>query len=212
MSIEPREYTLPDARLVEMAQPADRCLVWQPQTASIVLGHSSRIEQALFLDQVIADNIPIFKRPSGGETVLLSPKTLVISAIKSRNGIINAGKYFTYFNERIIRSLASLGVKNLHQRGISDITLGDRKVLGSAIYQNKDLVFYHAVLNVAESPLLMEKYIRHPEREPDYRSGRKHRDFVTSLECMGYNFNIETVKKAITGEFGKDCQLTRLQH
>jgi lipoate-protein ligase A len=37
------------------------------------------------------------------------------------------------------------------------------------------------VLNVAESVECINKYIRHPKREPDYRKGRNHNEFVTSI-------------------------------
>ena len=48
-------------------------------------------------------------------------------------------------------------------RGISDIAIDDLKILGSALYQNKDVVFYHAVLNVGESTNLMESILNIPQ-------------------------------------------------
>ena len=48
-------------------------------------------------------------------------------------------------------------------------------------------LIYHAVLNVSEDPGLFEKYLRHPGREPGYRTGRSHSEFVTSLKAEGYD-------------------------
>ncbi len=42
------------------------------------------------------------------------------------------------------------------------------------------------MINVRESVLLIERYIKHPVRQPGYRANRKHRDFVTSLFEQGY--------------------------
>ena len=58
--------------------------------------------------------------------------------------------------------------------------------MGSAIYQNKEKVFYHAVLNIQETSSLISKYIKHPQREPEYRQQRSHEDFVTSLKEQNY--------------------------
>ncbi|MCK7539718.1 MAG: hypothetical protein MZV63_56820 [Marinilabiliales bacterium] len=44
---------------------------------------------------------------------------------------------------------------------------------------------YHAVLNLGEGTDVFERYLRHPRREPDYRQGRLHSEFVTSLEGGG---------------------------
>ena len=47
-------------------------------------------------------------------------------------------------------------------------------------------MLYHAVLNVSMKVEVLERYIAHPPREPDYRKGRPHKDFVTSLSELGY--------------------------
>jgi len=42
------------------------------------------------------------------------------------------------------------------------------------------------VLNISEPVDTIESYLSHPKREPDYRQGRNHLDFVTSLLREGY--------------------------
>ena len=73
--------------------------------------------------------------------------------------------------------------------------------MGSAIYQNKDRLFFHAVLNVQESSTLIEHYIKHPRREPDYRRGRRHGAFVTSLAEKGYDIQMNQIIEALKKEF-----------
>lgn len=55
------------------------------------------------------------------------------------------------------------------------------------------MVFYHAVLNVSETPEFIGRYLKHPSREPDYRSGRRHEDFVTSVHQAGFQIPIEDI-------------------
>ena len=132
---------------------------------------------------------------------MLSPNTLAVSIVKCGEHMRFGKRYFHFFNERIIHALESAGVKGLNQRGFSDIAIADQKLVGSAIYQNKDRILFQAVLNISESGSIMEKYIKHPLREPDYRGGRSHKNFVTSLKDQGYYFDISWIKRTLENEF-----------
>jgi lipoate-protein ligase A len=204
MNIELKDYTLPDAYLLNGKVKDNTFIFWKPEFLCLVLGSSNRLEQAVYVQKVLLHKIPVYRRPSGGETILLSPKTLVISAVKFERGFLSVKNSFRYFNQRIIQALQSLGVKNLVEKGVSDLTIGDQKILGSAIYRNKDRMFYHAVLNVNESSRLIANYIRYPRREPDYRISRKHEDFVTSLAEQGYDFRLGEIKEQLKVEFSKN--------
>jgi lipoate-protein ligase A len=123
--------------------------------------------------------------------------------LKRGDGLRSPRLYFNAYNEKIIRALRGLGIKNLSANGISDICIGNQKILGSSIYRNKDRVFYHGVLNRAESVDVIERYLKHPLREPGYRDGRRHKDFVTSLSQQGYRFTGEEIRCNLIEELGK---------
>ena len=153
------------------------------------------------MDRVAADNIPVYKRPSGGESVVLSPNTVIISVLKKGQKLQSPKLYFKDYNKVVVRALGSLGIEDLGGRGISDICIGQRKILGSSIYRTRDIVLYHAVINRAESTAIFEKYLKHPTREPDYRKGRSHSEFVTSLVEQGYNLSGQEIMDALDREF-----------
>jgi len=201
VSIKVGKYDLPDSYLYENNIDTPLIKVWIPDKICIVLGRSNNSIDSLYRKNIIDDNIPVYKRPSGGETVLLTPKTLIISIAMNQSGFMGGKVYFKMINNKIIDSLKSLGIKNLNYRGISDIAINDLKILGSALYQNRDVVFYHAVLNVSESIELIEKYLKHPNREPDYRKNRSHKDFVTSLAKKNYSIDIDKIKNALENGF-----------
>jgi len=100
-------------------------------------------------------------------------------------------------NSLVIECLEDSGVTGLGARGISDITIGNRKILGSAMRNTHGSLIYQAVLNVSEDPRLFETYLRHPRREPDYRTGRSHSDFVTSLKAEGFDLPARDLLSAI---------------
>jgi len=196
-----RKYDLPDSYLFENDVVKSSSIVWIPDETCIVMGRSNNPSDSIFIEDVVADSIPVYKRPSGGETVVLSNKMVVLSIAVAQTDFKNGKSYFKDYNTKIISVLESFGIRNLGYKGISDITINDLKILGSSIYQNKFVVFYHAVLNVDESVSLIDKYLKHPLREPDYRKNRNHKDFVTSLFKENYNISIDKIKKAIEIEF-----------
>ncbi len=199
-SIKIKKYDLPDSYLFENNIFTSSNIVWEPSETCIVLGRSNNSDDSLYLNNIINDNIPVYKRPSGGETVLLSNKMLVISIAIKQSDFKSGKSFFKNYNNKIISALESLGIQDLGFKGISDITINNLKILGSAIYQNNLVVFYHAVLNVSESTSLIEKYLKQPKRQPDYRKSRSHKNFVTSLNNEKYNISIHDLKNAIENE------------
>jgi len=170
-------YTLPDIDLLN--GNSNQFMFWIPDKVYIVLGASNNPDEALNLDNVIKDNITILKRPSGGQTVLLTPNNIIIVAV---------------FIEKA-------GVENLSMMGISDIAVSGKKILGSAIYRNKKGLLYHAVLNLGEPSITFERYLKHPSKEPDYRQGRSHSEFVTSLKEKGYTKSYHHLENILSLSF-----------
>ncbi len=66
------------------------------------------------------------------------------------------------------------------------------------MYLNRGVLYYHAVLNISEEVSMISRYIKHPPREPDYRQGRSHEEFVTSLAKEGYKFDYYDIKNAVS--------------
>jgi lipoate---protein ligase len=194
-----KKYDLPDFDIMER-QDDFTVKVWRPDQMCLVLGQSNNPETSLVVEQVVEDQIPVYKRPSGGETVILTPNMLVISVVFRVPTLRNPKPYFVKVNSGIISALEKQGVTGLNQKGISDITIYDKKILGSSIYRTTEKMFYHAVLNISESIDTISKYIAHPAKEPDYRQGRSHKEFVTSLQEAGYELFIEHLEESIVQE------------
>ena len=195
MALSVRPYDLEDAFLFR--GNGNGYLVWQPGECQIVLGQSNTAENSLIAENVIRDNVPVTKRPSGGEAVILTPSTIAFTVSKAFSVPVQFRDFFRTVNSLVIDCLAGLGVEALGSRGISDIVIGNKKILGSSMRNTHGCLIYHAVLNVSEDPSLFEKYLRHPKREPDYRTGRSHSEFVTSLRAEGYDITPEILIPAL---------------
>ncbi|GAK57979.1 putative lipoate-protein ligase [Candidatus Vecturithrix granuli] len=154
---------------------------WEPEQIVVVLGRGNQAEREVCQDRCQDDHIPIIRRRGGGGTVVLSPGTLVISLVKRVQHQYHFHEYFQQINTYIIEALESLGIKNLNQQGYSDICIRDRKILGSSMYRSRDILFYTASLMIANDLTLLDRYLKHPSKEPEYRQGRSHLEFVTTL-------------------------------
>mgnify|MGYP001314940196 CR=1 FL=1 len=189
------EYNLPDTQLMDSA--TNSFLLWIPNKTYIVLGASNKVESAVKKDAILKDNITVLKRKTGGQTVVLTPNNLIISAVINDTSIMKPKDVFNRFNKHIIGAIEKKHTQKFKTRGISDIALGEMKVLGSSMYRGKGYLFYHAVLNFDEPSTTFQKYLTHPKNEPDYRKGRTHHEFVTSLKETGYSKDIHHLKSDI---------------
>ncbi|MEN6619794.1 MAG: hypothetical protein ABFC28_09965 [Rikenellaceae bacterium] len=190
------KYDLPDLRILDSASDYE-FFIWQPDNFYIILGRANNLEDSVFYQAALNDHIKIIKRPSGGESVMLSPKMVVFSLKQNFNHFKNPRHIFTIINKSLIVALTSIGIENLNFKGISDLSIKGKKILGSSMYLKNGTLFYHAVLNVCEDTTLISKYLKHPAREPDYRMGRDHNEFVTSIHKEGFILDIQLIIGAI---------------
>ena len=121
------KYSLPDSGLIDVEATDTKWTFWIPDDHYLVLGQSNKAEKSLYLERVAADNIKVVKRPSGGESVILTPKTLVISVRLFTEKLENPQTSFRKINNAIIKALEDMGVEKLHYKGISDISIGEKK-------------------------------------------------------------------------------------
>jgi lipoate-protein ligase A len=155
--------------------------VWIPDSNCIVLGNSQDPEKELRVDEIARDGIPVFKRMSGGGAVLLSSGCLCVGLRFAKQKGLHIQDYFSMGSDLIRAVVSGVMGADLQPRGISDLVAGDRKVAGCALYMPRDFVLY--LVSILFDPHFpdIEKYLAHPSKEPEYRSGRSHQDFLAGL-------------------------------
>ncbi|MBU1984394.1 hypothetical protein KJ815_08290 [bacterium] len=176
-------------------------MVFVPPCVMVVMGKGSDPAAELHANHILADGVPVIRRGTGGCAVVLSPEMIVVSFVVLHKRQQKSAEYFRAFNRTIIRALSDQGVTHLEHAGTSDIARHGRKIAGTAIYRNRRLVFYHAVINAAGEANLMERYLKHPPRTPDYRADRTHANFVTSLAAEGFRIDLSAFQNGIETEF-----------
>lgn len=158
---------------------------WVPEGRALVIGHSQDPEREIRKEAVERDGIPVHRRMGGGGAVLLSPACFCVGLRFAKVKGRSIQDYFAAGSDLIQRTvLSSLGIE-LIPHGISDLaysdSLGIRKVAGCSLYMPRDFALYLASVLVAPDYQDLETYLAHPSKEPDYREGRSHREFLVGL-------------------------------
>ena len=146
-----------------------------------VLGRSGRPEVELDVEAVMRSGVDIFRRKGGGCAVLLDSGTVVVSIAEALPGLGDVNKILLGYCRGLVDSLLAIGIAGITLEGISDLAFGGRKVAGTCLYRSKNIALFSACILVDADIPLMELCLRHPPREPAYRRGRNHGEFVATL-------------------------------
>ncbi len=164
-----------------LADGQPRLRVYQFPGTAVVLGRGSKPELELELEACREDRVPLVRRRGGGCAVVLDPGNLIVGVALRVPGIGRNLEHFERLTGWLAAALARLGLPGVRREGHSDLVLEDRKVGGGCIYRGRELLYYSTTLLMSPRPELMERYLRHPPREPEYRRGRRHAEFVGAL-------------------------------
>ena len=160
--------------------------IFVPAESSIVLGSANNQDLEVNVAACGEGNVPIFRRYGGGGTVVLYSGCVVVSlGCWVRESFQNT-LYFDLLNKSVIKALSNSwpDLPELSQAGISDIVSGGRKVAGTSLFRSRNYLLYQASILVDLDRDLVGRLLCHPTKEPDYRKGRGHGDFLTSLNEM----------------------------
>jgi len=172
--------------------------VYEPESLRIVLGAGGVAERDVHVEAAAADSVPLLRRLGGGGTVLLSPGQLVLALVTEVASPFHNVDYARRINSYIAEALAGLGVGEAADRGISDLAIGERKILGTSLYRRRRLLFYQASLLVDVDLRLFSRYLRYPHKVPDYRREREHQDFCTTLKLEGFDLPVSRIAASLS--------------
>ena len=151
----------------------------------VVLSSSNKPDIEANIEECKKHNVPILRRRGGGGTVVLGEGCLILTFAFYAKDVFGNSRYFQMINQLWIDALIDAGCPQLSQNGISDISFQNKKIAGTSIFRKKHLLVYQGSVLVHPKMELISKLLAHPSREPDYRNGRDHKEFLTTTKEIG---------------------------
>lgn len=198
----PAENLALDEALLDAAEsfsePLECLRLWETTSPAVIIGRSSHAHDEVDLDYCRHEFIPVLRRCSGGAAVLIGPGCFMYSLVLSydlRPQLRLVDQAHCFVLTRVIQALQRVGVDARFQ-GTSDLTLGERKISGNSMRCKHRSLLYHGTILRDLSALEIERCLKIPPRQPPYRQGRSHSDFVGSVPL-----SIEDLRSAFASEW-----------
>jgi lipoate-protein ligase A len=181
--------------LCEAGLEAEIFRFWEPRQTFVVLGYANHAAREVNLPSCQAHNVPVFRRCSGGGTVLQGPGCLNYSLILRipetgpLSTITGANNHIMQCNQT---ALAPLVKADIHIQGHTDLSIHNQKFSGNAQRRRRKFLLFHGTFLLDFDLLQIEKFLLMPSKQPTYRKNRPHHEFLTNL-----NLSPDAVKHAL---------------
>ena len=175
---------LDEALLLDAEASGQEALrLWHWPEPAVVLGAGCRLANEIDEAACRADGVPVGRRSSGGGTVMLGAGCLLFSLIlrfERHPALADLHASYRFILGHIQSALAA-SVAGVAMRGTSDLAIGEHKFSGNAQQRKRTHLLHHGTLLFAFDATPIARYLKPPSRQPEYRKGRCHADFMTNL-------------------------------
>jgi lipoate-protein ligase A len=185
---------------------------WEARETFVVVGYANKVATEVNVAACAAKKIPIFRRCSGGGTVLQSAGCLNYALILQigEDGpcrtISSANQFIMEKNRAAIETLFKSEIGNrkseISVSGHTDLSLNGLKFSGNSQRRKKDFLLFHGTFLLDVDLALVGNFLRMPSLQPDYRAGRSHDDFLVNLKLSA-----NQVKAALQKAWGATEEL-----
>lgn len=156
---------------------------WEPVSTFAVLGFS-----CLWKDDIknngTSPHVPVYRRASGGGTVLQGPGCLNYSLILKIDrdpclANLKASNFYVMVNHK--EALSKKLGDGVEVQGYTDLTRNNLKFSGNAQRRKRKYLLFHGTFLLNFDLTQIETYLPLPKLQPAYRLNRPHRSFLTNI-------------------------------
>ena len=199
----PAENLALDEALLDAAETGperDEVLrLWEPAEHFVVLGRSSQMAREVNVAACQERRANVLRRASGGASIVAGPGCLMYAAVlgyQRHPDLRMLDRAHQFVLSRVAVALTNLGLP-AELRGTSDLVVDGRKISGNSLRCKRDHLLYHGTLLYDFDLPLIGELLRMPPRQPDYRAGRAHTDFLANLSVQA-----SPLRSALARAFG----------
>lgn len=196
------ELALDEALLIEAeaaVDPTETLRLWAFDAPVVVLGRGSKLAVEVDLEYCRGTHIPVLRRCSGGAAIVAGPGCLMYSVVLSlsrRPELRRLDEAHAWVMTRLSAALRHQ-VPGVTWQGTCDLTLAGRKFSGNSLRIARDHLLYHGTILHAADLDQIDRCLLTPPRQPEYRGGRPHAEFVTNVPL-----DVSQLAEQLALEFG----------
>lgn len=206
----PAENLALDEALLELAEAGHEELeflrLWESAESMVVVGRSSRLHQEVNESVCREHGVTILRRSSGGAAIVAGRGCLmyaVVLSLRLRPELKDIRRAHAFVLSQLATAIQPLLPTGecVHCQGTSDLVVeqnavsarcapiapapysrpAPKKFSGNSMRAKRSHLLYHGTLLYSFDPALVEQYLQMPPRQPNYRGGRAHGEFITNL-------------------------------
>jgi lipoate-protein ligase A len=177
--------------------------LWEWPAPAVVLGSGGRLADDVDEVACAADGVPVLRRASGGGTVLLGSGCLLYSLVLPYGlhpALAEIQSSYQFILGRVGEALGGTWA-GVEQAGISDLAVAGRKFSGNAQQRKRHHLLHHGSLLYAFDLARVSRYLRLPPRQPEYRGGRGHGEFL-----MNYPLGPAELRRRLREAWGAEAR------
>lgn len=182
---------------------------WSFVRPTVVLGRSSKIDEEVDRRFCLSRSIEVLRRCTGGASVVGGPGCLMYSVVIATPGDGELRKIDVAHDYVMTRVLAAVQdqLPEAKRLGICDLTLDDKKFSGNSLRVTRHHLLYHGTILIASNLDLFARCLAYAPRQPQYRRGRNHGDFITNVD-LDQTRLIESLGRTFAAEQCADARLS----
>jgi lipoate---protein ligase len=199
----PEENLACDEALLEMCESGydhEILRFWEPPSYFIVLGYSNSVQAEVDIEACQTAGIPILRRSSGGGTVVQGPGCLdytLVLRTSTEGPLATIPGTNRYVMDRQRRALEHVIGGGVEVQGHTDLAISTLKFSGNSQRRKGKFLLFHGVFLLDFDLSYVIRFLKHPSREPSYRKGRRHEEFLRNLGIAA-----TAVKESMRSEWG----------
>jgi lipoate-protein ligase A len=193
---DPEDHLAVDEALLleaEEGHASDALRVWEFSRHVVVAGRGTRVSQEIDRPFCESCRIPIFRRCSGGASVVAGPGCLMYSLVlgfEGHDALRRIDVAHQYVMSRVLRALRRQ-IPAAEYQGTCDLTWQDRKCSGNSLRIARRHLLYHGTILYDFDLTRMARCLKEAPRQPEYRQGRDHQSFTGNVPIDSERFSAD---------------------
>ncbi|MEO1614494.1 MAG: lipoate--protein ligase family protein [Planctomycetota bacterium] len=167
--------------------------LWEFRHPVVVLGRSSKWESETDVAACRKHGVPVYRRCSGGASIMGGPGCLMYSVVLSHDALPGASKInaaHDYVMDRLLEAVRAQ-LPDARRDGICDLVWRNCKFSGNALRVAREHTLYHGTVLYDIDVTMIEACLDFAPRQPEYRDGRSHAAFVTNAPLDAYELSAD---------------------